>query len=153
MRRQTIYHELSHYIQFIGNIHLTNSIEITEIEFNSNEKLNRLKTLGVTLVDLNYYFSTEEYATHVDTLCINLWKTYCNYPKKQIWTFISDLHKSILNNEKFEESELFKLYHEVNGDISGLIMLIAAKLLNIKYEKIIQTIKTFLIRMDKKTKQ
>lgn len=82
-----------------------------------------------------------------------MWKTYCNYPKKQIWTFISDLHKSILNNEKFEESELFKLYHEVNGDISGLIMLIAAKLLNIKYEKIIQTIKTFLIRMDKKTKQ
>jgi hypothetical protein len=147
---QTLHHELSHYLQTITDIHLTKPFEISEPEF-ENSKLNKLKTLNVSINELNYYFSAKEFSVHVDDLCVNLLKTFNEYPNKQLWTFISDLNKSILNNDDFTETSLFHLYvHTANNDISGLIMLKAAKILNFKFDKIMNCIKQYLMQKCKK---
>lgn len=147
---QTLHHELSHYLQTISGIHITNKLQVTESEF-ENPELNSIKALNITINDLNYYFSSKEFSVHVDDLCVNLLKTFNIYPKKQLWTFISDLNNVILNNDDFINTELFQLYTEVtNNDISGLIMLKAAKILNYKFDKIFKCIKNYLMKNCKK---
>lgn len=146
---ETIYHELSHFIQCIGNIHLSEkTLKISKNEF--NDHLNNLKLIGITRADLIYYFSPKEFSVHVDELCKGLWKTYNKLNGKHIWKFIEKINNEILLNNKFNESELYNTYAKINNnDIAPLVMFIAAKKLDFKFDNIFTTVKNYLLKKEK----
>ena len=72
----TIYHELSHYIQLVGNIRTVKKFNVDKEKLEDNEKFKQLKALDITFQDLNYYFSSSEFVPHIDDLIVGLWNTF-----------------------------------------------------------------------------
>ncbi len=145
---ETIYHELSHFIQKICNIRITSSAVLNKEENNSNNRFNKLKNLGISYNDLKYYFSEKEYSTHVDELIDGLWKTYLKFYKDEfsnILFFLAMIRNEIKGERDFSKSMLLKHYAEANNnDISPLTMFVAAFNLNHKYQKIDKAIQFHL---------
>ena len=148
---ETIYHELSHFIQKICNIRITSSTIFNKEENNSNNRFNKLKNLGISYEDLKYYFSEKEYSTHVDELINGLWKTYLKFYKNEfsnILFFLVMVRNEIKNEKDFSKSILLKHYAEANNnDISPLTMFVAAFYLNHKYQKIDKAIQFHLCKI------
>ena len=140
---ETIYHELSHYIQQTCTIRITKNFKFDENKLENNERFKKLKSLGITFNDLNYYFSDKEFDVHVDELIIGLWKTYIKYYKDEYdqyvncFYFLSMIINEIMNNNDFIHSKFAMNYMLANkNNLAPLIMFAASFYFNHKYQKI-----------------
>lgn len=149
----TIYHELSHFIQKICNIRITESTEFDQnkekIKITANKRLEKLKNLGISYNNLVYYFNREEFNVHVDDLINGLWNTYLMFYEDQfssILFFIMMVRDEIKKDNDFNKSKLLQNYAFANNsNIAPLIMFAASYYFNHKYQKINEKIQYSLI--------
>lgn len=146
----TIYHELSHFIQTICNIRIVKDFKFDKDALEKNERFKKLKEIDVTLEKLNYYYSNTEFSTHVDDLAVGLFKTFLSFYKDK-FEFISDymamIRYEIITNKDFINSKITIDYKRANnGDIAPLIMFAASYYFNHKYQHINDTVIKILER-------
>lgn len=145
---ETLYHELSHYIQDMCNIRITNDFKFDENKLENNEKFKKLKELGITYNDLNYYFSGDEFNVHIDELIMGLWKTYIKFyitEFEHIFQFLIMVRHEILTDNNFINSNLMLNYMITNGNNSApLVMFAASCYFNHKYQKIDEIVRKVL---------
>lgn len=146
----TIYHELSHYIQLVGNIRTVKKFNVDKEKLEDNEKFKQLKALDITFQDLNYYFSSSEFVPHIDDLIVGLWNTFQEFYNTKndidpLLNFFIILNKEIKENDNFSSSKFLQQYSFANnGNIAPLIMYVASYYFNHKYQKITHIIKQSL---------
>jgi len=106
------------------------------------------KIIGNYFKDLNYYFSNNEFATHVDQLIVGLWNTYFMFYKNQyqnILFYLFMINDTIDNERDFKQSQLFYNYSLANNnDITPLVMYVASRYFNHKNQKIFNILKQTL---------
>lgn len=111
---QTIYHELSHFIQVLGNIRI-----VTGISENDIKHKNLLKNIfNVDYDTVIEYFSDVEFIPHVDDL-INMLKNTKNkcYESLTNFQFLDELKQflSVKNHEEMISHNFFKNFVYVNN--------------------------------------
>ena len=111
---QTIYHELSHFIQVLGNIRI-----VTGISENDIKQKNLLKNIfNIDYDTVIEYFSDVEFIPHVDDL-INMLKNTKNkcYESLTNFQFLDELKQflSVKNHEEMINHKFFKNFIYANN--------------------------------------
>jgi len=127
---QTIYHELSHYLQRICKIHLPIINNLTKNNFLFNK-------LNIDEKYFNYLMKSEEFAVHVDEIIIGLNNLY-NYKqltinKHEFLTDIIDTLQNDIDEDHFYQNSIIKDYNDANNNITGIIFLYLVIKLKIKW--------------------
>lgn len=144
---QTLYHELSHFIQNIGKIRiisktLSDKHKEKIVKDISNEEISN-KVIS--------YFSGSEFIPHLDDLIIDLKKVNNTIYKNDVNFF--DIFISFLNdckNKSYDEiikEDFYLNYLKINKDSSPLIMLIYAFKIKFKSQRIFNILSNSLTKL------
>lgn len=127
---QTIYHELSHYLQKICGIHLPTISILTK----NNVLFNKL---NIDEKYFNYLLKPEEFTVHIDETITGLDNLY-KYKKLNInkYEFLMNIINTLQNNiddDHFYQNSIIKDYNDANNNITGIVFLYLVIKLKIKW--------------------
>ena len=134
---RVIYHEISHLVQALGGVRLVTGVKPENVK---NEDILKQK-FGFSYRQVIEYFSSKEFIPHVDDIVSDLKKLRKTYYssltgiefRRKVLNFLSA--KSL---EEVESNELYqKLWQMNRGEVSSLIMLLFAKIIGYKFQKIL----------------
>lgn len=137
----TIYHELSHFIQVKGNIRIINGLTKNQVK-----NKNLLKILfNVDYEQVFNYFSDKEFIPHVDDLINDLFKTKKKfYNEISNFEFLEELRKFLMvkNRPEMITNKFFNNFKDANnGDYATLAMLLFAYICKFRFQQIFNIIK------------
>lgn len=138
---QTVYHELSHFIQANGNIRIVKEISLDEIK-----QKNVLKNIFQTDYDqVISYFSNKEFIPHVDDLIHMLHETKQQYYFNiSNFEFLEKLNEflHVKNRDEMIQHEFFQNFNKANNNnYDTLAMLLFSYISKYKFQKIFNIIK------------
>lgn len=137
LKKKTILHEFTHYIQRILDVEKIKTNKIKD-----REKLKFLKLDNTSLNDLILMLSNEdEIIPFVNEFCedvYNVFKEYKKLNKDLEWTndFIEYFVSTILNSEDLYNEKLVNIYLKVNEDLTPMFIIIGCYEYGIDWEKI-----------------
>lgn len=128
---QTIYHELSHYLQKICGIHLP--------IINNVQKINQtlFTNLNIDESYFNYLMKSEEFSVHIDEVIVGLNNLYkykqLTINKHEFLMNIIDILQNNIDEEHFYQNSIIKEYNDTNNNITGIVFLYLIIKLKIKW--------------------
>ena len=137
-KRQVIIHELSHFIQDICEIKLIKKSLNKEI----HTETEILKYFNLTDEKIEEGFSSKEFLTNVQDLCMGLKIVFNDFEIKQD-DFLKILKEQIKDPLCLKEQWIFKEYEKHNKNVFPLVMLCLSKTLSFRYQHILNHIERY----------
>ena len=137
-KRQVIIHELSHFIQDICEIKLIKKSLDKEI----HPEAEILKYFNLTDEKIEEGFSSKEFLTNVQDLCMGLKIVFNDFEIKQC-DFLKILKEQMKDPLCLKKQWIFKEYEKRNKNVFPLVMLCLSKILSFRYQHILNQIERY----------
>lgn len=134
---KVMHHEISHLVQELGGIRLVDGIKPEDVK---NEDILK-QNFGSSYEQVIEYFSSKEFIPHVDDIVSDLKKLRNTYYSSLTGIEFRRKVLNFLNAKTLEEAESNELYQKLwqmnRGEVSSLMMLLFAKTIGYKFQKIL----------------